>query len=154
MAPMRKLLLVLSLAGLCAAAAAQPRVVEAWVRPTVQGQSSGGGYLRIDNRGGAADRLVGARSPAAVSTELHQMSMDGDVMRMRRIDAIDVPAGGSVELKPGGHHLMLTGLKAPLRAGSNLDLVLQFEKAGEVKVRARVGTGPADGGHDHHHQHK
>lgn len=150
---MRTLLasLLLTLSAACVHAQA-PKVTDAWARPTVQGQTAGGGYLRIDNRAGAADRLVGARTTVSERVELHHMSMDGDVMRMRRIEAIDVPAGGSVELKPGGLHLMLLPLKAPLRAGTRFALTLRFEKAGEVEVQAEVApvTPPqGHGGHKH-----
>jgi copper(I)-binding protein len=149
---MRSLLLTFCSFAFSAAALAQPVVSQAWVRPTVQGQTGGGGYLRIDNPGGAADRLLGASSDVAASTELHSMSMDGDVMRMRKVDGIDVPAGGKVELKPGGLHLMFIGLKAPLQAGTKVPLTLRFEKAGEVKAQAQVAArAPADGGHEHHH---
>ena len=78
------------------------------------------------------------RSPAAASVELHSMTMDGDVMKMRQVDAIDLPAGQTVELKPGGYHLMLIGLKAPLKAGDKFPLTLKFEKAGEVIVTVKV----------------
>lgn len=134
----------------CSAALAQaPVVSDAWARPTVQGQNNGGGYLRIDSA--RADRLVGATSQVATSVEMHSMTMDGDVMRMRKLDAIDVPAGGTVELKPGGLHLMLMGLKAPLAPGATFPITLKFEQAGEVQVQAKVAPrGPAKG-HDHHH---
>jgi copper(I)-binding protein len=143
--------LLLSCTALGVAAQA-PRVDEVWARPTVPGQASGGGYLRIDNKGGAADRLLGARADVSAGVELHRMTMEGDVMRMRKVEAIDVPAGGSVELKPGGLHLMFIGLKAPLTAGSSFPLVLHFERAGEVKVQATVATRTHDhgpGGHKH-----
>jgi copper(I)-binding protein len=136
-----------ALAGLLAAGQpvlAAPQVEAAWARPTAKGQPAGGGYLRIDNKGGAADRLLGASAgAAAASVELHSMSMDGDVMRMRRVDAIDVPAGGTVELKPGGLHLMLMGLTAPLEPHTVVPLTLRFEKAGEVQVQMKVAPKPA-----------
>jgi hypothetical protein len=72
--------------------------------------------------------------------EIHAMSMDGDVMRMRQIDGIDLPAGGMVELKPGGFHLMFMELKAPLQAGTRFPLTLRFEKAGELAVTVAVET--------------
>ena len=135
---------IVLLCGAAAASAQAPPVTtvisNAWARPTVQGQTAGGGYLRIDNKGAFGDRLIGASSDAASSVELHSMTMDGEVMRMRRVEAIDVPAGGSVELKPGGLHLMLIGLKAPLRAGSTIPLTLRFEKGGEVRVEAKVAA--------------
>lgn len=106
-------------------------------RPTNPGQQVGAGYLKLSNQG-AADRLLSASSPVAASVELHSMSMEGDVMKMRQVDAIDLPAGQTVELKPGGYHLMLMGLKAPLKAGDKLPLTLKFEKAGEIVVTVNV----------------
>ena len=145
---MRSLLAALLLSAVASAALAQaPKVADVWVRPTVQGQASGGGYLRIDNKEGTADRLLGASAEVSASVELHSMTMEGDVMRMRRVEAIDVPAGGSVELKPGGLHLMFIGLKGPLKVGSSFPLTLRFERAGEVKTEAKV----APRSHDHDH---
>lgn len=109
----------------------------AQARATVPGQTAGGGFLRIDNQG-PADRLVAAAAPVAARVELHTMRMEGDVMRMRQIDAIELPAGGKVELKPGGTHLMFMELKAPLKAGETVPVTLRFEKAGEVTVKMPV----------------
>lgn len=119
-------------------------------RATAAGQSMGGAYLTLVNRG-AADRLVSARvgGGLAGSVELHTMSMQGDVMRMRQLDAIDLPAGGTVELKPGGDHLMLVGLKAPLKAGATFALTLKFERAGELTVQVPVKAVGADHGMKH-----
>jgi periplasmic copper chaperone A len=117
----------------------QPRA-----RATVAGQMAGGGFLTLANVGGTPDRLVAARSDAAASVELHTMSMEGDVMRMRQIDGVDLPAGKTVELKPGGMHLMLMGLKAPLKAGDSFPLTLRFEKAGELTVQVRVEAAGAE----------
>lgn len=113
------------------------RIGHPWARPTASGQSVGGGYLKLTSQGGA-DRLLSATTPVAASVELHRMSMDGDVMRMRRVDAIEVPAGQTVELKPGGLHLMLMGLKQPLQLGEKVPLTLRFEKAGAVEVELKV----------------
>lgn len=108
-----------------------------YARPTREGQSVAGGYLKLTNKG-VADRLVSARSLAADAAELHSMTMDGDVMKMRQVDAIELATGQTVELKPGGYHLMLMGLKAPLKAGDQIPLTLKFEKAGEVVVTLKV----------------
>lgn len=116
-----------------------------WARPTAPGQPNGGGYLKLTN-GGAADKLVSARSDVAASVELHSMGMDGNVMRMRQVDAIELPAGQVVELKPGGLHIMFNGLKAPLKEGDSFPVKLTFEKAGEVTVDVKVG---APGPHRH-----
>lgn len=108
-----------------------------YARPTRAGQLVAAGYLKLTNKG-AADRLVSARSPAADAAEIHSMTMDGDVMKMRQVDAIELATGQTVELKPGGYHLMLMGLKAPLKAGDQFPLTLKFEKAGEVVVTVKV----------------
>ena len=118
---------------------AQVKVEQPWARPTVEGQMAGGAFLKIQNVGGA-DRLLSASSSAAGMVQLHTMSMEGDVMKMREVEAIDLPAGKTVELKPGGLHLMLMGLKSPLKAGSSVPLTLKFEKAGEVKVEVPVAA--------------
>lgn len=126
----------------------------AFARSTVPGQKAGGAYLTLNNQG-AADRLVGARTDRAASVELHTMGMDGDVMRMREIDAIDLPSGKVVELKSGGLHLMLMGLKEPLKVGERFPLTLKFEKAGEVKVDVSVerAASPATGAAPSMHRH-
>lgn len=134
---------------------------DGWARPTVAGQPVGGAYVQLRNAGNAADRLLGASTSAAERVELHSMQMSGDVMRMRQVDAIELPAGATVDLAPGGLHLMLMGLKAPLRAGDKLPLVLRFEKAGEVKTELLVdnraapaaASGHMHGGQGHDHKH-
>ena len=109
-----------------------------YARATAQGQTAGGAFLSVENRGSAADRLLSASAEVAKSVELHEMKMDGDVMRMRPVNAIDLPAGKTVALKPGGLHVMLIGLNAPLKAGSSFPMKLKFEKAGEVTVQVNV----------------
>jgi hypothetical protein len=98
---------------------------------------------------GAADRLVGASSPAAAKVELHVTEKKGDVMRMREVKAYDIPAKGSFELAPGGAHLMLVDLKAPFKEGAKVPLTLRFEKAGEVKVELQVRALGASGHGSH-----
>ena len=120
-----------------------------WARPTVDGQKAGGAYLKLTNAGGA-DRLLSASSEVAASVELHSMGMDGNVMRMRQVDAINLPSGQTVELKPGGFHIMFMGLKAPLKEGDTFALKLQFEKAGEVVVDVKVEQ-PKAAGAQHKH---
>ena len=142
----RRALLGLSLLA-CLSAGAQTagvKVEAAWVRPTVAGQAAGGGFVKITG-GAAADRLLGGSAAVSKAVELHSMQMDGDVMRMREVPAIDVPAGQVVELKPGGLHLMFMGLKQPLKAGDSFPLTLRFEKAGEVKVDVKVSAQPPAG---------
>jgi copper(I)-binding protein len=136
------IVLALSTFAICAAAhdytAGTMRIGHPFARATAPGQPAAGGYLKLSNTGTAADRLVSVRAEVSNTVELHTMRMDGDVMRMRQVDAIEVPAGQSVELKPGGLHLMFIGLKAPLKAGDRFPLTLTFEKAGEVKVDVAV----------------
>lgn len=103
----------------------------AWARASVQGQTGTGAFMRITAKEGA--RLVRAESPAAGVTEVHEMKMDGDVMKMRAVPALDLPAGKTVELKPGGFHVMLLDLKAPLRKDTLVPLTLVFEDAKGVE---------------------
>ncbi len=123
-----------------------------YARPTREGQMVGAGYLKLANKG-PVDRLVAASSPAAGTVEIHSMSMEGDVMKMRQVDAIEIATGQTVELKPGGYHLMLMGLKAPLKVGEKFPLTLKFEKSGEVVVTVNVEEpkpkSEATGAHKH-----
>ena len=109
-----------------------------YARATAPGQPNGGAYLKLVNAGGADDRLVSVSADVARSVELHSMSMQGDVMHMRQVDAVEVPAGKTVELKPGGLHVMLLGLKAPLKEGEKFPVRLKFENAGELTVTVNV----------------
>ena len=115
-----------------------------YARATAAGQPTGGGFMKLVNRG-TADRLVSASAAVSKSVELHMMKMEGDVMQMRQVDAIELQAGKTVELKPGGFHVMFIGLKAPLKAGDTFAMKLKFEKAGEVTVDVKV---EAPGGMD------
>jgi len=113
-----------------------------WARPTGAGQATGGAYMKIVN-GGADDKLVSISTEAAKNVELHEMKMEGDVMKMRQVDGIALKAGQTVELKPGGYHVMLIGLKAPLKVGDKIPAKLKFEKAGEVDVTLNVDAAGA-----------
>ena len=114
------------------ASLAQPVQVEgAWARATVAGQKSTGAFMRITAR--SATRLVGLSSTAAGITELHEMKMNGDVMTMRELPALDLPAGEAVELKAGGRHIMLMDLNRALLPGSTIALVLKFRDAAGVE---------------------
>lgn len=157
----RRTLTLAAVAALCVPASAWAqaavKVEAAWARPTAPGQAAGGGFLKITG-GAAADRLLGVSANISKAVEMHTMQMDGDVMRMRELTGIEVPAGQAVELKPGGLHLMFMGLKQPLKAGETFPLTLRFEKAGEVKVDVKVSVqAPAGaaadkaghGGHKH-----
>lgn len=118
----------LSAAALFAAVAhAQVDVKDAWVRTAVPGQSGTGAFMSLTARDGT--KLVGASSPVAGVTEVHEMKMEGDVMRMRAVPALDLPAGKTVQLKPGGYHIMLMELKQALPKGSTVPLTLTFRDA-------------------------
>ena len=133
---MRTWLFALALAA--APAWAQVAVEDPWARATPPVAKVGAGYMTLRNKSSSADRLVGAASPAAARVEMHVTERSGEVMRMREVRAYDIPAGGSFTLAPGGAHLMLVDLKAPLKAGARVPLTLRFEKAGEVKVELEV----------------
>ncbi|WP_374450268.1 copper chaperone PCu(A)C, partial [Stella sp.] len=126
-------------------------VADAWTRAAGAGRT-GAGYMTLRNRGAAPDRLLSAASPAARAVELHAMAMDGGVMRMRPAPAAEIPAGGELRLAPGGLHLMLVDLAAPLAAGGEVPVTLRFERTGEVPARLSVlppgARGPAPGGAD------
>jgi len=121
------------------------QIENAYTRATVPGQMVAGGFMKVENRG-VVDLLVSASSPAAGEVQLHEMAMEGNVMKMRQVKDIPVPAGGSVELKPGGMHLMFMNIKAPLVAGDTIPVKLKFAKAGEVEVKFPVNAMGAQGG--------
>lgn len=111
-------------------------IVEPWSRVTPKGAKVGAGYLIIRNTSTAADRLMSAQSAIAKRVEIHEMKMDGDVMRMRALgDGLTIPAGGSVELKPGGYHIMFLELAGPIDEGQRVVATLRFEKAGDIEVQ-------------------
>ncbi len=122
----------------CATVHAQTiEVKDAWVRTSVPGQKATGAFMKITARDGA--KLVGAASPLAGVAEVHEMKMDGDVMKMRAVTGgLDLPAGKSVELKPGGYHVMLMDLKAPLAKDSTVPLTLLFKDAKGVESRVEL----------------
>jgi copper(I)-binding protein len=129
-------------------AAAQIKVEDAWMRATPPGAKLAAGYVTIRNAG-AADRLVGISSPAAERVETHITMHEGDVARMREVKGYDVPAGGTLELKPGGAHLMFVNIKAPMTEGTSVPATLKFQRAGEIKVEFQVR--PLAGGEHHGH---
>ncbi len=127
-------------------------VSQPWTR-AAGANATGAGFMTIRNAG-AGDRLVAARSAAARTVELHTHIRDGDVMRMRPVAAIELPAGQTVTLEPGGLHLMLIGLVAALRPGERVPVTLVLERAGEVTVLLTVESAGArrpsgDGSHRH-----
>ena len=108
-----------------------------WARPSAG--RTGAVYMEIENEGTVGDRLVAAESPRARKVELHTTRMEGDVMRMRRLEAgIEIPPKGEVALRPGGMHVMLLGLTAPLKAGDRFPLTLTFERAGRTTLEVEV----------------
>jgi hypothetical protein len=122
-----------------ASAAAQSgpvEVTDAWARATPGGAQAAAVYATIAAPTG--DRLTGVSTPAAKKADLHSMTMDGSVMKMREVDGIDLPAGRAVTLKPGGYHIMLTGLVHPLKEGQSVALTFTFAKAGSREVTASV----------------
>jgi copper(I)-binding protein len=127
------------------------RIDHPHARPTVAQQPSGGAYMTLENRGSASDRLLEASSPVAASTQIHTMRMEGDVMRMREVGALDLAPAAKVEMKPGaGYHIMLIGLKQPLQAGDKFPMTLNFEKAGRIEVSVTVDSKEAKpSGHGH-----
>jgi copper(I)-binding protein len=136
------------LAGMAQAQSAKVGSVQienAYTRSTVPGQMAAGGFMKIENKG-AVDQLISASSPVAGEVQLHEMAMEGNVMKMRQVKEVVVPAGGAVELKPGGMHLMFMNIKAPLTAGETVPVKLKFAKAGEVEVKMPVNAMGAQGG--------
>lgn len=123
------------------------RVEQAWARTTPPGATTGAGYLTLVNET-AADRLVSASSPAADKVELHESAMDGMVMTMRPLGPVEIKAGETLALAPGGKHLMFTGLKAPFVAGQKIPVTLTFEIAGVKTVELEVrNAAPEAHGH-------
>lgn len=114
-------------------------IEQAWTRATPPNAPVAGGFLTIRNSGDRADRLVSVTSPDANSVEIHQMTMDGGVMRMRKLaDGLAIDAESVVTLKPGGYHLMFIGPKRPIVEGGTITATLRFEKAGTREVRFDV----------------
>lgn len=113
---------------------------DAWVRATVPAQKATGAFMEFKSTQGAA--LVAAESPAAAAVEIHEMRMAGDVARMRQIPRLEIPWSAVLKLQPGGYHLMLMGLKQPLKAGEYVPIKLRFESAGkavqEIELKAQV----------------
>lgn len=156
--------LVVSGAAWAHADAAHVKAENAWARASVPGQQASGAFMRLTAE--EPLKLVGVETSAAAVAEVHEMKMDGDVMRMRAIEALDLPKGVAVELKPGGYHLMLQQLKAPLLKDTQVPLTLVFKDAKgvlsrlslQVPVRTAAPAGAAGAGGNSHmghggHQH-
>ncbi len=121
-------------------------LINAFSRATLPGAKVGGGYLKIDNAASEPDRLIGGSTPAAERVEVHEMTMNGNVMQMRQLEnGLEIPAGGSAELAPGGLHLMFINIVKPLKEGDMIPVTLEFAKAGKVEVQFMVGAANAAG---------
>ncbi len=125
-------------------------ISQAWSRATPKGAKTGGGSLTIENKGTAPDRLIGGSADVASSVQVHEMSMEGGVMKMRPVEnGLTIEPGKTVKLAPGGYHLMMMDLKQPLKRGDRVPVTLEFEKAGKVSVSLDVegvgAQGPAGG---------
>ena len=147
MSPVNSLALAfLALAAVCAGSVSAQEIKagglvlsHAWARATPGGAQVGGGYLTIENKGTAPDKLLGGSSPVAAEVEVHAMAMRNDVMTMRPvIGGLSIPPGQTVTFAPGGYHIMMMGLKAPFKQGDRVPMTLQFEKAGMVNVTLDV----------------
>ncbi|VIO74855.1 copper chaperone PCu(A)C [Bradyrhizobium ivorense] len=129
-------------------------ITQAWARATPSGAKIGGGYLTIENKGTAPDRLVSGSGDVAGRMEIHEMAMDNGVMKMRPLDkGVTIEPGKTLKLAPGGFHLMMFDLKNPLKQGDKVPVTLQFEKAGKVTVSLdvqSVGAQSPGGGHSGH----
>ena len=126
-----------------------------WARATPKGAAVAGGYMTITNNGAEPDRLTAFSSPAADRFEIHEMSMDGGVMKMRALPkGLEIKPGEKVELKPGSYHLMFMQLKQPFEKDKRVKGTLTFEKAGTVEVEFAVeAVGASPSGHGGHHGH-
>jgi copper(I)-binding protein len=123
-------------------------ITQAWSRATPGGAKVGGGYLTIENKGSAPDRLIGGSADVAEKVQVHEMAVNNGVMTMRPLDnGLTIEPGKTVKLAPGGYHLMLLDLKSPLKQGDKVPVTLEFEKAGKVKLSFDVqgvgAPGPA-----------
>jgi len=142
-----RIVLALAACLITTSAGAEVTVTEAWVRGTVPAQKATGAFMKLKSADEA--KLVGAASPAAKIVEVHEMSMKGNVMQMRAVDAIALPAGKVVELKPGGYHVMFIDLVKPLEKGASVPIMLTFvgkdgkKVTQEVKAEVRSPSGEA-----------
>ena len=125
-------------------------ISQPWARATAPTAPAGGGYLAITNKGTTPDRLVSASSPAAQTVQVHEMKMDGNIMRMREVEhGLEIAPGATIKLAPGGLHLMMMGLKGPFKQGTTVPVTLVFEKAGRIDVELAVGSiGATEPPHD------
>ena len=150
----RAIAFAFTLVTLCAPARAQQPPAHAgaaiavqspWARATPPAAPTGAIYFTLHNAGPGDDRLIAASTPAAKKAELHTHLMEGDIMRMREVASVPVPAGKDVRFVPGGYHVMLMGLNHPLKQGDKVELTLTFEKAGKITVSAPIMAAGAMG---------
>ncbi len=120
-----------------------------WARATIGAGKTGVIYLTLHNHGTNSDRLIAVATPIAKRAALHTHNMDKGVMRMRPVDALEVAIGKPIALEPGGRHIMMMGLKYPLREGGSFPLTLTFENAGSATIMVDVRSATASGGHQH-----
>jgi len=133
-----------ALLAVCTTASSQVQVKDAWARPALPGQNATGAFMSLLSSDGA--RLLGVSSPVAGLAEVHEMVMDGNVMKMRPVPVLELPAGKTVELKPGGYHVMLMELKRPLAAGEKVRLELRLETRDKRLVTQPVEASVANHG--------
>ena len=140
------LLLGVSVSSQAHAQASHPKsiiVEQPWARATPKGAKTGAAYLKLINNGSSEDRLLGAATPVADKAQFHSASEENGVSRMREMDAIKIAPGTMVTFKPGGMHIMMVGLKQPLKEGQTFPMTLAFEKAGKIDLMvpiAKVGA--------------
>ena len=150
----RSIVAVLAMAASVVASAAQEHVevTQAWSREMPPGAPVGVGYFTIVNHGHRMDRLIRIHTPIAGKAEMHTSVMEDGLMKMRPLNAVEVPPGGSTVFQPGGNHVMLMQVKKPLRKGESFPMTLTFEHAGDVQVRVTVEPIGATraGGHAEH----
>ena len=120
-----------------------------WARASAGNAPAGAAYLTLTNTGSSPDRLISASSPAAEKVQIHTHLMEDGVMKMRALDGVDVDPGAPLEFKPGGLHIMLIGLKEPLKQGTSIPLTLTFKNAGSVQVSVQVDAVSAMTSQDH-----
>jgi copper(I)-binding protein len=137
---LNRLVVLIAMSAYASTAVAQTAVTDPWVRGTVAQQKATGAFMKLTSAQGG--KLVSAQSPVAGVVEIHEMAMDGNVMKMRAIPGLDLPAGKAVELKPGGYHVMLMDLKQPINAGDTVPISLVVEgkdgKKETIDVKAPV----------------
>jgi copper(I)-binding protein len=155
MQPIKRTLAAMALLGLALPAFAQTIVSDAWVRASVPHQQSTGAFMTITSS--SDSKLVGVASPVAKTVQVHEMTMNGDVMGMREVKAVELPAGKPVALDPNGYHVMLMGLNQQVKEGEQVPLTLTVEDAKgaqqTLQVEAEVRPLTAGAGHDHAHMH-